>query len=125
MNTEVLLDEWYGTRKELFDLEEWLDIDAFDDVDDDGNVFHVAEHDIYKKQYEIIVSAMGTMNADYVFYDWSNFNFEIVSDDGFTQVLSSVPQAYMRKSIRKAYNNFLERFKLGSSEMNNWEWNVS
>ena len=42
MNTEVLLDEWYGTRKELFDLEEWLDIDAFDDVDDDGNVFHVA-----------------------------------------------------------------------------------
>ena len=68
---------------------------------------------------------MGTMNADSVFYDWSNFNFEIVSDDGFTQVLSSLPQAYMRKSIHKAYNNFLGRFKLGSSEMNNWEWNVS
>lgn len=107
--------EWRGQKMEVFNLEEWMDIEA---IDYDESVL-----DLYGKSYSVVVYAEGVMNDDSLFYDFSDFKMAISDDDGFLLDLQRIEDEWCRRVIRGAYNRFCKNsFHLSSQNMGEWEW---
>ena len=107
--------EWRGQKMEVFNLEEWMDIET---IDYDKTVL-----DLYGKSYHIVVYAEGIMNDDSLFYDFSDFSMSVSDDDGFLLDLQMIEDEWCRRVIRGAYNRFCANsFCLSSQNMCEWEW---
>lgn len=108
--------EWHGHKVEVFNLEEWMDIET---IDYDKSVL-----DLYGKSYHIVVYAEGVMDDDSIFYDFSDFKMSISDDDGFLLDLQRIEDDWCRRVIRGAYNRFCKHaFYLSSQNMGEWDWN--
>lgn len=107
--------EWRGQKMEVFNLEEWLDIET---IDYDKSVL-----DLYGKSYHVVVYTEGVMNDDSLFYDFSDFSMSVSDDDGFLLDLQRIEDEWCRRVILGAYNRFLAHsFHLNSQTMKDWEW---
>lgn len=107
--------EWRGQKMEVFNLEEWMDIET---IDYDESVL-----DLWGKSYSVVVYAEGVMNDDSLFYDFSDFKMTISDDDGFLLDLQRIEDEWCRRVIRGAYNRFCKNsFHLSSQNMGEWEW---
>lgn len=107
--------EWRGQKMEVFNLEEWMDIET---IDYDESVL-----DLWGKSYSVVVYAEGIMNDDSLFYDFSDFKMAISDDDGFLLDLQRIEDEWCRRVIRGAYNRFCKNsFHLSSQNMGEWEW---
>lgn len=108
--------QWYGTKTEVFNLEEWMDIDAMDATD--------GVMEVYRKSYNVTAWAKGEMDDESLFYDFSNFTMGVESDGGFMADLKKVGDSWNRTLINGAFLRFCQKsFRhIDAGNMSEWDW---
>ena len=108
--------QWYGTKSEVFNLEEWIDIDTMDITE--------GVMEIYRKSYTVVAWAKGEMDDESLFYDFSNFTVGVESDGGFMSDLKGVSDNWNRTLINRAFIDFCQKsFRhIDYGNMDDWNW---
>lgn len=112
-------EAWLGYRLEVFNVEEWADIDAWDEDDD----CPIALCKTYTDSFNITFEARGYLSEDDHFIRYEKLKLRIVEDDGWYELVDSVPSAYLRMMLRSTFNRFLaSKSKLNVKTEDEWTW---
>lgn len=113
------LDAFLGYKTEIFNVEEWADIEAWNKDDS----YPIATSKAYVNSYRITFEARGYIPESNYFIKYDELKLRIVEDDGWYELVDSVPSAYLRMMLRSTFNRFLaSKSKLNVKTEDEWTW---
>ena len=77
----------------------------------------------YTDSFNITFEARGYLSEDDHFIRYEKLKLRIVEDDGWYELVDSVPSAYLRMMLRSTFNSFLaSKSKLNVKTEDEWTW---
>ena len=110
---------WFGYKTDVFNVEEWADIAAWDEEED----YPIALSKAYTDSFKITFEARGYLPEDDHFIRYDKLKLRIVEDDGWFKLIESIPSAYLRMMFTSIFKKFVAtKSELNVKTEDDWTW---